>query len=247
VFVSDVPPGSPGSKSVQFTAGIGGTAYLYRQLPNNYDRLYVRYYIKYEGQDYHHSGAMIGGYYPPTSYPQGDAGLKGVRANGDRLVNVSLETLSRRADFYANWIDMQGSDYQGQYYGRNFLQDLNLPVPNQWTCVEFMVSMNSPATANNGELATWINGVQVADFHPGAPNGYWDGSGNWRMNAGSPSFPGFRWRDTTSLGLNWVKLQNYDASSKVWFDDVVVSTSRIGCYGQSPSTPTAPAAPVLLP
>jgi hypothetical protein len=190
---------------------------------------------------------MIGGYYPPTSYPQGDSGLKGVRPNGDRFLNLSLEAFSKRLDFYNNWIDMQGSAYQGQYYGRNLLQDLNLSVPSQWTCVEIMVGMNSPETTNSGTLATWINGVQIANFYPGAPNGYWDTSGNWRMNASSPPFSGFKWRDTTTLGLNWVKLQNFDSAWKVWFDDVVVSTSRIGCNGQGSSTAAAPAPPVLLP
>ena len=141
-------------------------------------------------------------------------------------------------DFYNNWIDMQGADFQGQYYGRHLLQDLDLPVPSQWTCVELMVAMNSPASASNGELAVWIDGAEVANFRPGAPNGSWDGSGNWRMGGGS-SFSGFRWRDTASLGLNWVKLQNYNAVPRVWFDDVVVSTERVGCHGQQ-VTPMPP-------
>src|SRR5262249_46063672 len=137
-----------------------------------------------------------------------------------------------RLDWYMNWIDMQGSTYNGLYYGRTLLQDLNLAVPNQWTCVELMVAMNSPVTSSNGELATWINGVQVASFRPGSPNGYWDADGSWRMNASSPGFGGFKWRDTTSLGLNWIKLQNYDSATRVWFDDVAISTQRIGCNGQ---------------
>jgi hypothetical protein len=43
-------------------------------------------------------------------------------------------------------------------------------------------------------------------------------------------------RNTADLGLNMVRLQHYletsDAkshSNRVWFDDVVVSTQRIGC------------------
>src|SRR5439155_3563313 len=101
----------------------------------------------------------------------------------------------------------------------------------------------------NGELVTWINGTEVANFHPGAPNGYWDSVGNWRMRATSPPFTGFRWRDTTSLGLNWVKIQNFDAAPRVSFDDVIVATQRVGCNGQPARgpAPTPPAAPVLLP
>ena len=115
--------------------------------------------------------------------------------------------------------------------------------------VELMVSLNSLVTANNGELAVWLNNAETAHFRPGAPNGYWDSGGSWRMNASSPPFGGFVWRNSTSLGLNWVKIQNYDAAPKVWIDDVVVATQRIGCNGQSTSPPPAspPAAPVLLP
>ena len=157
-LASDVPSASPGRKSLQLDAGLGKSALLYHRLPQNYDRLFYRYYVKYGGTDYHHAGGMIGGYDPPTSWPQGDAGLKGVRENGDRLVVVSLETQSNRLDTYNNWIDMQGATYQGLYYGRNMLQDLNLAVPNQWTCVEVMVALNTPASANNGELTVWLNG-----------------------------------------------------------------------------------------
>ncbi len=245
-LTSDIPSSSTGSKSLQLNAGLGGVAHLFHKLPVDYSRLYYRYYVKYEGTAYHHTGGMIGGYDPPTSYPQGDAGLKGIRANGDRLLVVSLETQSNMLDFYNNWIDMQGSTYQGLYYGRNLIQDLNVPVPNQWTCVEVMLSLNTPASASNGELVTWINGTAVANFQPGAPNGYWDGAGNWRMRVGSPAFGGFRWRDTTSLGINWVKLQNYDATPRVWFDDVVVSTERIGCLPEPALPGSLPAAIVLL-
>ena len=248
-IVSDVPAASSGTKSLQLTAGTGEvTSYLYKALSRNYDRLYYRYYVKFEGGTYHHSGAVIGGYDPLTSYPQGDAGLKGVRPNGDKLLDVSFEAVgdaSHRIDYYNNWIDMQGFAYQGQYYGRNLLQDLNIAVPTQWACIEVMVTLNTPATANNGELVTWINDAEVANFRPGPPNGYWDSAGNWRMSSSSPPFGGFRWRDNTSLGLNWVKVQSYDAAPKVWFDDVIVATQRVGCNGQG--APTPPAAPVLLP
>jgi hypothetical protein len=244
-LTSDVPSSSPGDQSLQLNAGLGKSALLYHRLPVNYSRLYYRYYVKYEGTEYHHTGAMIGGYDPPTSWPQGDAGLKGVRANGDRLLVVSFETQSNRLDFYNNWIDMQGPTYQGLYFGRNLIQDLDVAVPNQWTCVELMVSVNTPASASNGELTVWIDGDEVTSFRPGTPNGYWDGAGHWRMRSGSPAFTGFRWRDTTSLGLNWVKLQNYDATPRVWFDDIVVATERIGCLPE-PTLPGSFACGVIL-
>ena len=226
---SDVPSASTGRKSLLLDTELGQSAHLFHQLAQNYGRLFYRYYVKYEGTQYHHAGALIGGYYPPTSWPQGDAGLKGIRPNGDRLLVVDFEAFPDRLDFYNNWIDMQGATYQGQYYGRTMVEDMRVPVPSQWTCIEMMVTLNTPATASNGELALWVNGNQVAHFRPGTPSGHWDGIGNWQMNATSPAFTGFRWRDTTSLGLNWVRIMNYDATPRVWFDDVVVATERIGC------------------
>ena len=254
-FVNDKPSTSAGSKSLQLSAGTGGTAYLYKKLSRNYERLYYRYYMKFEGGgSYHHSGGMLGGYEPPTNWPQGDAGQKGVRANGEKFVSIGLEAWgdTGRMDTYNNWIDMQGAAFNGQYYGRNFLQDLNVRVPDQWACIEMMVSLNTPSTATNGEFTVWMNGTEVVAFRPGNPRGYWDGSGNWRMNSTSPEFTGFRWRDTTSLGLNWVKVQSYNAIPKMWVDDLVVATERIGCHGStpppaSPAPSAPPPPPVLLP
>jgi hypothetical protein len=103
---------------------------------------------------------------------------------------LQFEPQSNLLDFYNNWIDMQGATYQGEYYGRQMVQDLYVSVPNQWTCVEIMVSLNTPASAYNGELALWIDGNEVAYFRPGTPTGYWDGAGDWRTRSGSPAFPG---------------------------------------------------------
>ena len=46
---------------------------------------------------------------------------------------------------------------------------------------------------------------------------------------------GMHWRDDADLQLNKAWLQHYiangdaDQSNEIWFDDVVVSTERIGC------------------
>ena len=191
-FANDVP-GEHGKSPSSSTQASGQPPISFTNCRSTIARLYYRYYVKYEGTDYHHTGGMIGGYEPPTSYPQGDAGLKGIRPNGDRLLDVNFESQSN-----IDWISTTtGSTCrvptnQGLYYGRNLIQDLKSPVPNQWTCVELMVSLNTPATASNGELIVWINGAEVANFRPGAPNGYWDTLGNWRMRASSPAFGGFR-------------------------------------------------------
>ena len=87
---SHIPTASGGDRSIQIKAvGISGT--LYKPLDKNYDQLYFRYYVKFGGNGFHHTGGYIGGYSPPTNWPQGDAGLKGKRANGDRLFAIGFE------------------------------------------------------------------------------------------------------------------------------------------------------------
>ncbi len=226
---SDIPTASGGSKSGQIKPiGISGT--LYKPLSENYDQLYFRYYVKFGGNGFHHTGAYIGGYSPLTSWPQGDAGMKGKRPNGDRLFVIGFEEQDdRRLDFYNNWIDMPGRAWQDKYYGRNLLKTENIPLtPDQWYCVELMVKVNSAPDVKDGELALWMDGKLIVHFRPGNPRGYWTDVGRWHTDADSPPFEGFPWRDNLSYGINWVKIQNYDAKPDVWFDDLVVATKYIG-------------------
>ena len=125
---------------------------------------------------------------------------------------------------------MAGPPYQGQYYGRTMLAtERPTNVAGAWRCVELMLKLNSGSTIRDGELALWLDGALVQHFRPGSPRGAFDAAGNWVTNAAGPPFPGFRWRDTTALGLNWVKLQNYQGTHDVSIDDFVVSRSRVGC------------------
>lgn len=234
VASTDRPAVSGGTQSVQILPlGISGT--LYRNLGAEHDRLYLRYYVKYLAGDYHHTGAIMGGYFPRTDWPQGDAGLKGVRGDGSKLFAVGMESMgtpNTRLDTYMNWVDMPGGPYNGQYYGRNFLSDLNLPMkPGTWQCVEFMIKMNSAPSAHDGGLAVWVDGVLKADFHAGSPLGYTDSLGNWHFAANGAPFGGFQWRDTLSYGINWFKIQNYDddgSANNVLYDDLILATEYIG-------------------
>lgn len=198
---------------------------------------------------------MLGGYYPPTSYPQGDAGLKGIRPNGDRLIVMQIEpnggsypsTNMTHIGTYANWIDMQGTAIGGYWWGRDLLVSEAPPIqPGIWQCVEVMMKMNSTASSYDGELALWINGTLVQHFYPGAPVGQYGAvSGNWTTGTGL-SFPGFQWRDVLTYGLNWVKLQNYDdqvPADNILVDDLVVATQYIGPLNKSGADTTPPAPP----
>jgi hypothetical protein len=132
---ADIPAASGGAKSIQIKAvGISGT--LYKPLDENYDQLYFRYYVKFGGNGFHHTGGYIGGYDPLTNWPQGDAGLRGKRANGNRLFVIGFEERDGKyLDFYNNWIDMPGSSWQDMYYGRSLLKTENIPlIPDRWYC-----------------------------------------------------------------------------------------------------------------
>ncbi len=84
----------------------------------------------------------------------------------------------------------------------------------EWFCVEVAMQSNTPGQFD-GKMSYWINDKlahQVDDM---------------------------MWRTVDSLALNKVMLQHYISgqywfgtpvqSNKVWFDDVVISTQRIGC------------------
>lgn len=255
---TDRPTASSGTKSIQIhPIGSGGT--LYKMLPEDYNQVHFRYYIKYVGADYHHSGGAIGGYWPRSNWPMGDAGLKGIRSDGSRLTVISFETqgATNEADAdtqigtYMNWVDMAGQEIAGGWWGRNMLRDPNLPIrPGMWQCIEFMVKMNSAPSAHDGELAIWIDGIPKAHFQTGSPNGQFNSfSGNWEMNPAGPPFPGFQWRDVLNYGINWVKVQNFDdvgPSTDLLFDDLVVATKYIGPINSSGVDTTPPAAPTSL-
>jgi cysteine-rich repeat protein len=232
---SDRPSASPGRQSLVLRGSQPTTPSLYHRLPQNESQLYVRYFVKYQGNaDFGHSGLYLGGYLPPTDWPQGDAGLKGVRPNGDKLVSIGFESIGwsapDRLDFYLNWIDMKGGTYQGQYYGRSMLvTESPTNVAGAWRCVEVMAKLNSTGAIRDGELALWLDGALVRHFRPGAPTGSWDAAGNWVTSPSGQPFEGFLWRDTTSLGLNWVRVLNYASPHDVLVDDLVASRTRVGC------------------
>jgi hypothetical protein len=93
----------------------------------------------------------------------------------------------------------------------------------RWYCIEVMLDggtpVSNPALAN-GAQNFWIDGVQY---------------GPWTK----------LWMRTTSaLKVNtlFLNLFHHEAHSTagIMLDDVVVSTSRIGCHGAAPAPPSAP-------
>jgi hypothetical protein len=235
---SDVPSGSPGSRSLTIPwvgGGVNSGGHLYKVMsPAITDVLYVRYYIKYPSVGkFHHSGIWMGGNNPVSAWPDPGAGAK--PSGSDKFIaSAEQNTVTYRFDHYNYYYNMH-ADGGGTYWGNFLLNNPAIQAPaNQWVCVEHMVKLNNPVSANNGEHAVWLNGTKVSHLGQGFPTGSWSG-GIFTQGAGSTPFEGFRWRTSTSLNLNWIWLQNYSpddpagVSSKIMFDHVVVAKQYIGC------------------
>ncbi len=234
-LVPDGPTKIPDGQSLRITSvgglSTGGT--LYKKLSKGYDLLYLRYYIAYpSGGTYHHTAAWLGGYNPPTDWPQGAAGIKPI---GNDRFSIAAEPVdaSDRLDFYTYWMGMRGGPTN--YWGNLLIHDPALTITrDRWTCVEIMVKLNEPVTASNGELALWIDGTLVSHMGPGFPKGSWEGGIFTPSPSGAP-FEGFQWRNDSALQLNWFHLQHYATKDppgyvgQVLFDHVVLATSRVGC------------------
>ncbi|MCX7591465.1 MAG: hypothetical protein N2255_07540 [Kiritimatiellae bacterium] len=253
----DVPSTSGGKHSLLMThvGGRGTGCHLYRRLLPGYDKLHVRFYVKFAPDcgPIHHF-FHVGGYNPPTRWPQGGAGE---RPRGNERFTTGVEPYGEqwRWDFYTYWMEMRGSPPKGQTWGNSFVNNPSLKVERgKWICVELMMKMNSPSSESNGEMALWIDGKLVSHLGPGFPKGKWvydkflvDQGGQairWNDAKGGPErftvkeggvpFEGFRWRTDEKLNLNflWVLLYITKAPpghvSRVWFDDIVVAKNYVG-------------------
>jgi len=138
---------------------------------------------------------------------------------------------------------MRGDTING-YWGNVFHPAPAVPAPrDEWRKVEMMVACNDPVSSWNGEQAFWVNDAGAIHLGDGFPNGYWSG-GHFYPDAGSAPYEGYQWRSTENLPLTFFWLSYYVTGGAggvvdtVWFDDVVVSTERIGTtVGVTGATP----------
>jgi hypothetical protein len=182
----DVPAPATGAgrHSLQVTAhpGRDNGGHLYRRLPRGVDELYVRFYVKFpEPAGYVHHFVHVGGYNPPTRWPQGGAGE---RPRGDERVTAGIEPFGRNGtrpppgewNFYAYWHEMKRSA-DGRYWGNGLSPVRPRVVPaGRWQCVEVRMKLNAPGQ-RDGVLALWLDGEAVADIHQGVRRGLWTGMG----------------------------------------------------------------------
>lgn len=244
-FSDDVPPNSSGAASLRMThvGGQGTGAHLYRRLPPGHDRIFARFYVKFDEDcaPIHHFGTHLGGFNPSTPWPQGGAGE---RPEGDRRFTSGVEPYGEdwAWDFYSYWQGMRVHG-DGRYWGTPFHSGAERPAVERgrWICVELMLSMNDPVDGRGGEQAFWIDGrlwrsggQVTSHIGEGFPRGRWRG-GWWSPDASSESaFEGFQWRTSEELVMNYLWTYLYVTrapeghESRVWFDDIVVAREYIG-------------------
>jgi hypothetical protein len=248
-FSNDVPPESSGKRSLQMTATLGENTggHLYTRF-RGVDVAFARFYVKFADDcGYIHHFVTIGGYNPPTPWPQGGAGE---RPRGDDRVTVGIEPFGDYGrfpppgiwNFYCYWHEMKISA-DGKYWGNGLRPSKPQLVPRgRWQCVEVMLKLNSEPDRPDGELALWLDGKLVAHFVKGAKRSRWTGMGFSLVDEGGEPFEGFRWRTSKDLKVNffWLllyvtehaarqnKVANPNPITRVWFDDIVVATQYIG-------------------
>jgi hypothetical protein len=244
----EVPPGSPGKQSLEMTATLGENSggHLYTVFPG-VEKAFVRFYVKFAPDvAYEHHFVELGGYNPPTPWPNPRAGTKPA---GDERVMVFIDPVGEYGRYappgiwslYTYWAEMKIS--ADQHYWGNCL---NPPVPQRvprgrWQCVELMIKLNTPGQ-RDGELALWLDGKLVEHVKKGVPRGPWSGMGFDLLPRGGEPFEGLELRTDEALKINHLWLEHYlddgpqqqnkladpTRVNRVWFDHVVVSKEYIG-------------------
>lgn len=96
--VMSLSPDTPDSNSdgvsllMTHVGGEGTGGHLYRRLLPGHKQVFARFYVKFDPDcaPIHHFGTHLGGFNPPTPWPQGGAGI---RPEGDKRFTISLHDL----------------------------------------------------------------------------------------------------------------------------------------------------------
>ena len=242
-------PFNIGKHSLKITAtrnqDTGG--HLYKKLTRPVDTAFARFYVYFpQKAQYIHHFTHFGGYNPATNWPQGGAGEK---PRGNDRITVGIEPFGQSGrlpapghwNFYAYWHKMKVSA-RNKYWGNSIQPIIPQPAkPGKWQCVEMMIKLNTP-NRPDGELALWLDGKLVGHFKKGIHTTKWTGMGFKQLNEGGETFPGFNFRNSSKLKLNFFWLLHYVTDSNdrrnrinsppetnpVWFDNIVVAEKYIG-------------------
>ena len=245
IITDSGPSGDTSNKEIRLRVPVGqsGVSDLLKVLPGSYDKLYARWYIKYE-QGFNFSALNHG-----SGLAAGDRNLlgqSGIRPNGSDWAGFFIQYQENTAKPYAysyyrgmyqDCSDPNGSCWgdslpcvydNGEFYCTK-QQDrttVNLPalVAGQWYCIEEFVDMGTSTNTSqsaNGRLTLWLDSNQLAD-----------NQNLWL-------------RTTSNLKLQnlWLSLFHHDGTHSIvgeLIDNVVVSTQRIGCGSVAPAPPENP-------
>ncbi len=203
----------------------------------SFDQLYFRVWVRFAPDHrYVHHFLNIGGSQPDDYWYHGAAGCL---PNGEMSMGTTVDhrTDSHDGFFYTYTPDMSCDTACERYadveaicaacaekglptcdeqlqccWGNSYEPDPPVAFPkDRWFCFEMTMRANTP-DLHDGYMAYWVDGELIHEE--------------------SSMF----WRTSPTLALNRVRLQHYITSSdaeghsnQVWFDNVVVSTERIGC------------------
>ncbi len=248
-FSDDVPSASGGKRSLEMTGTLGENSggHLYTRFRGE-DKAFLRFYTKFAADHaYEHHFVELGGYHPPTPWPNPRAGTLPA---GDERVMVFIDAIGWYGRYappgiwglYTYWPEMKKSA-DGNYWGNVLSPAQPVPIPrDRWLCVELLVKLNSAPESHDGELALWVDGKLVMRFAKGMQRGPWSGMGFDLVESNGVPFEGLRLRTSLDLKINhlWLehyvdegaqrqnKLSNPNRVNRVWFDDIVVARSYIG-------------------
>jgi len=235
-----------GGKSIEFTLPktTGEVSnQLGKFLSPAQDTVFLRFYAKFDpgfnvlGSS--HNGSMIS-----ASYWDGAGSGPGIPADGYNKFFVAFEayrdstTLANPGQlevyvYHPEQRDIWGDvffptgrvlpfDLTPGNFGTTFVARPNVtPQLGRWYSYEVMVKANTPGQ-RDGRIAFWVDGVLAADF------------------------PNMRLRDTTDLKIDRVDISLHGnggilATSKKWYDNVVVAKSYIGPMSSSGAPAPLPA------
>jgi hypothetical protein len=225
----DVPPYSPGHRSLRVTAtrGLNDGGHLFRTFQSGYDRLFLRFYVKFAPDaGFNHHFVSLGGEIDPKPYAIGRAGLRPKDRWNTGIEPTPYSQYAGRTvlhppgiwHFYTYWPEMRSwqsedghavNDNGKAFYGNNFEPAKPVPVRRgEWTCVEIMVKLNSSPDSYDGEQAVWIDGKLAGRFAKGTMRGKWVRD-MFRVDPAGEPFEGFRWRTDMRVKINKLWLSHY--------------------------------------
>lgn len=106
-----------------------------------------------------------------------------------------------------------GMLFIGDAFTNEAAQEANIPIPpNTWTCVEWKLE----SKAGMDEMRGWVN--DELTFAATAAE-------HWQNNAGDS----FAAETLKYIHLGWRPYGSIEQPESIWFDDVVISSERIGC------------------